>query len=133
MDPSDLPPIVVTERLLLRRRGPHLAIYAITTRAEDAPRLGDARLAPHDEHDDARIADVTLLPEARGHGYGREAGRALLAVAFAEGGARYVDVFVAMDDPAAVATATHLGLKNLRAAEDRGPTVRRFRAHHPPA
>lgn len=112
----ELPQVVVTERLtLVRREGATPPIeFQIDTTANRAS-IGMGSLAPR-EDGDWRV-HLSLEEAARGVGFGREAGRALLSLAFAELGATRVVVEVALENERGTRLAEHLGM-NGQGVED---------------
>ena len=106
--------------------------YTIALKDDPEHVLGQAVLEPKPEPERTWVAGVSLLPGARGHGYGREAARAIVAHAFGSLHARSVDAVVFMEDKAAVRTAERLGLEDREPAERSGPTARLWRTFHTP-
>ena len=126
--PSPLPEVIVTERLTLARREDVVAPaadFVIRTTADDLT-IGDAGLAPLGEGDWS--VDLRVAEPWRQQGFGREAGRALLGLAFSELGAARVVVAFDRDNEAAQALAERLGLNGQGIQEGR----RRYMAWRPP-
>lgn len=105
---AELPQVIVTERLtLVRREGSERPIeFAVDTTKHRAS-IGTCSLSPREE-DDWRV-DLSLEASAQGVGYGREAGRALLSLAFSELRAARVVVEIPPDNERALRLAEHLG------------------------
>ncbi|MFV1958067.1 MAG: GNAT family N-acetyltransferase [Planctomycetota bacterium] len=125
--PADAPLVIVTERLTLVPEAPRAKDGALAhtirlTRGEET--VGRGVLAPL-EGGDWRL-EITLEEGARGFGFAREAGRALLGHAFGEVGARRVAAFVDPRDEAAGRLSTRLGFHDQGPAGPEAPGRRRL-------
>ncbi len=105
----ELPQLIVTERLtLVRREGMDASTIAFTIdTTPNRTSIGTGSLTPRDDGD--WHVDVTIDSTAQGIGYGREAGRALVSLAFAELGAARVVVEVPLENERAQQLVEHLG------------------------